>query len=143
MPNEIFITDEVTSTPYKDHEHPSLRFNIKENDEITKHLLFFKTDKNKSFSEGRTPSDILFDMFKEIQTLPKIENKDNENDKNTFKIFLDFITPFIPHLVINSNADSNVFEVNDSNKEVTIEKLHEVFKAASKGKAKSMIDVKC
>tara|TARA_A100001015_G_scaffold202510_1_gene226194 strand:- start:10492 stop:10923 length:432 start_codon:yes stop_codon:yes gene_type:complete len=143
MPNEIFITDEVKSTPYKDHEHPSLRFNIKENDEVTKHLLFFKTDKNKSFSEGRTPSDILFDMFKEIQTLPKIENKDNENDKNTFKIFLDFITPFIPHLVINSNADSNVVEVNDINKEVTIEKLHEVFKATSKGKAKSMIDVKC
>ena len=47
MPNEIFITDEVTSTSYKDHEHPSLRFNIKENDEITKHLLYFKTDKSE------------------------------------------------------------------------------------------------
>tara|TARA_B100000989_G_C19426052_1_gene420805 strand:+ start:491 stop:922 length:432 start_codon:yes stop_codon:yes gene_type:complete len=143
MPNEIYIPDEVTSTPYKDHEHPSLRFDIQEYNNVTKHLLFFKTDKNKSFSKGRSPSDILFDMFKEIQKLPKIENKDDESDKKTLKTFLDFITPFIPHLVINSNVSSNVVEVNDSNNEVTIEKLHEVFKAASKGKVKSMIDVKC
>ena len=143
MSEEIRLPEKVMSTPYKDHEHPSIRFDVKENEETTKHLLFYKTNKKQSFSEGHKPSDILFDMFKEIQTLPKIENKEDENDKNTFKIFLDFITPFIPHMIINSNADSNVVEVNDSNREVTIEKLHEVFKAASKGKAKSMINDKC
>ena len=46
---------------------------IKENEDVTKHLLFYKTDKKNSFSEGRKPSDILFEMFMEIQKLPKIQ----------------------------------------------------------------------
>ena len=52
MSKEINIPELVTSTPYEDQEHPSIRFNVKESDDVTKHLLFYKTDKEKSFSEG-------------------------------------------------------------------------------------------
>ncbi len=140
MSDEIKIQEEVMSTPYDDNEHPNIRFDIKENEDVTKHLLFYKTDKKNSFSEGRKPSDILFDMFKEIQTLPKIKNKDDKNDIETFKKFINFINIFIPHLVINSNSKTNVIEVDDSKKDITIEELHELFKVASKGKRKAMIE---
>ena len=139
MPKEINIADKLTSTPYDDHEHPSIRFNVKENEDVIKHLFFYKTDKNKSFSSGHQASDILFNMFKEIQTLPKINNKDDKNDIETFNKFIRFITPFIPHLVINSNSETNVIKIDDSNKDVTIEQLHEVFKVASKSKRKAMM----
>ncbi len=140
MSDEIKIQEEVLSTPYDDNEHPNIRFDIKENDDVTKHLLFYKTDKKKSFSEGRMPTDLLFDMFKEIQTLPKIQNKDDENDFKTFNKFINFINIFIPHLVINSNSKTNVIEVDDSKKNKTIEQLHDLFKIASKDKRKAMLD---
>ena len=140
MFEEIRILDKVTSTPYEDHEHPSIRFEIKENDDVTKHLLFYKTDTNKSFSKGYYTTDILFNMFKEIQTLPKINTKDDKNDIEIFNKFIKFITPFIPHLLINSNSETNVVEINDRNKDVTIEQLHEVFKVATQGKRKAMLD---
>ena len=140
MSEEIHISEKVTSTPYEDHEYPNIRFDIKENEDVTKHLLFYKTDKKKSFSEGHEPSDILFDMFKEIQTLPKVKNKDDENDMKTFNRFIKFLNIFIPHLVVNSNSETNVIEIDDTNKNVTIEKIHEVFKIASKGKRKAMLD---
>jgi hypothetical protein len=79
-------------------------------------------------------------MFKEIQTLPKIQNKDDENDFKTFNKFINFINIFIPHLVINSNSKTNVIEVDDSKKNKTIEQLHDLFKIASKGKRKAMLD---
>ena len=139
MLEEIHIPEKVTSTPYEDHEHPSIRFEIKENDDVTRHLLFCKTDKKNSFSEGHKPSDILFDMFKEIQTLPKVKNKDDENDIETFNKFLKFINAFIPHLIINSNSDKNTIQIDDINMDITIEQLHEVFKVASKGKVKAML----
>lgn len=139
MSEGINITDKVTSFPYEDHEHPSIRFDIKDDEDITKHLLFYKTDSRKSFSEGREPSDILFDMFREIQTLPKIKNQNDKNDIETFNKFINFITPFIPHLVINSNADTNVVKVCESKKDITIDNLNEAFKIASKGKRKAMI----
>lgn len=140
MSDEIKIQEEVLSTPYEDNEHPNIRFDIKENEDVTKHLLFYKTDKKNSFSEGRMPSDLLFDVFKEIQTFPKIKNKDNKNDIETFNKFINFINIFIPHLVINSNSKTNVIEVDDSKKDITIEELHELFKVASKGKRKAMLD---
>ena len=140
MSDEIKIKEEVMSSPYDDNEHPNIRFDIKENEDVSKHLLFYKTDKKNSFSEGRKSSDILFDMFKEIQTLPKIKNKDDKNDIETFKKFINFINIFIPHLVINSNSKTNVIEVDDSKKAITIEQLHELFKVASKGKRKAMIE---
>ena len=140
MSDKIKIQEAIMSTPYNDNEHPNIRFDIKENEDVTKHLLFYKTDKKNSFSEGRKPSDILFDMFKEIQTLPKIQNKDDENDFKTFNKFINFINIFIPHLVINSNSKTNVIEVDDSKKNKTIEQLHDLFKIASKGKRKAMLD---
>ena len=140
MSDEIKIPEEVMSMPYDDHEHPNIRFDIKENDDVTKHLLFYKTDKKNSFSEGRKASDILFDMFKEIQTLPKIKTKDDENDIETFKKFINFINIFIPHLVINSNSTTNVIEVDNNKKNTTIEQLHDLFTVASKGKRKAMIE---
>ena len=48
MSEEIHIPEKVTSTAYEDHEHPNIRFDIKENEDVTKHLLFYKTDKKKS-----------------------------------------------------------------------------------------------
>ena len=138
MSDEIKIPEEVISAPYEDHEHPSIRFEITENEEVTKHLLFYKTDKKKSFSEGHEPSDILFDMFKEIQTLPKITGKDN--DIQTFNRFIKFINIFIPHLIINSNSETNVIAIDGTKKDVKIEELHEVFKVASKRKRKAMFD---
>ena len=140
MLKEIYIPEKVTSTPYEDHEQPSIRFDVKEDEETTKHLIFYKTNKKKSFSEGHKPPDILFDMFKEIQKLPKVKNKDDESDIKTFNEFIRFTNIFIPHLVVNSNSETNVIEIDDSNKDVTIEQLHEVFKVASKGKRKAMLD---
>ena len=139
MSAKINIPENLVSTSYEDHEHPSIRFDIKENDDVTKHLLFYKTDKKKSFAEGHKPSDILMEAFMKIQTLPKVENKNDKNDIETFNRFIKYLNIFIPHLVINSNSETNVIEIDDSNKDVTIEKLHEVFKIASKGKRKAMI----
>jgi hypothetical protein len=140
MSEEIRIPEKVTSTPYEDDEHPSIRFNIKETDDVTKHLLFYKTDKEKSFSEELKLSDVLMDAFMEIQTLPIIKNKKDKNDIETFNKFIKFINQFIPHLVINSNSETNVVEIDDSKKDLTIEKLHETFKVVSKGKRKAMLD---
>ena len=75
MSKEINVPEIVTSSPYEDHEHPSIRFNIKKTDDITKHLLFYKVDKVKSFSEELKLSDILMDAFMEIQILPIIKSK--------------------------------------------------------------------
>ena len=140
MLEEIHIPEKVTSTPYEDHEHPSIRFKIRETEEVTKHLLFYKTDKENTFIEGRNPTDILMDMFMEIQTLPKIKNREDKNDIETFNKFIKFVTSFIPHLVINSNLETNVVEIDDSKKEMTIEQLNEVFKVTSKSKRKAMMD---
>ena len=76
----------------------------------------------------------------EIQTLPKINNKDDKNDIEIFNKFIKFMTPFIPHLMINSNSETNIVEIDDSNKEITIEQLHETFKVVSKVKRKIMLD---
>ena len=140
MSDEIKIKEEVMSSPYDDNEHPNIRFDIKENEDVSKHLLFYKTDKKNSFSEGRKPSDILFEMFMEIQKLPKIKSKDDKKDVKTFNKFIGFIDSFIPHLVMNSNSETNAIKVDDGKKNVTIEDLHHAFKIASKGKRKSMLD---
>tara|TARA_A100001015_G_scaffold313306_1_gene420256 strand:- start:213 stop:656 length:444 start_codon:yes stop_codon:yes gene_type:complete len=140
MSEKIKIPEEVTSKPYEDYEQPSIRFDIKENENVTKHLLFYKTDKKQSFSKGHKPFDILFDMFMEIQTLPKIKNKNDKNDIKTCNKFISFVENFIPHLVIHSNSKTNVIKVDDDQKNVTVEDLHHAFKVASKGKKKSMLD---
>ena len=73
-------------------------------------------------------------------SLPNFTNKDDENDIQTFNRFIKFLNIFIPHLVVNSNSETNVIKIDDTNKDVTIEQLHEVFKVASKGKRKAMLD---
>ena len=75
MSEKIKIPEEVTSKPYEDYEQPSIRFDVKENENVTKHLLFYKTDKKQSFSKGHKPFDILFDMFMEIQNYQKLKIK--------------------------------------------------------------------
>ena len=140
MLEEIHIPEKITSTPYEDHEYPNIRFEIKENEDVTKHLLFYITDKKKSFSEGHKPSDILFDMFKEIQTLPKITGKGNIKNYEILNKFLTFVTPFLPHLLIETNSKSNVIKVGENKKDISLNNLHEAFKIASKGKRKAMID---
>ena len=79
-------------------------------------------------------------MFKEIQTLPKIDNKDNKNDIEIFNKFINFIYNFIPHLLINSNSETNVIKVDDIKKDITVEQLHDVFKEVSKGKRKASLN---
>ena len=49
MNNDINVPKEITNAPFKDWEHPSLRFDIKENDNVTKHMIFLKLIKNKVF----------------------------------------------------------------------------------------------
>ena len=139
MSDEIKIPEDVISTPYEDHEHPSIRFEIRENQDVTKHLVFYKTDTNRSFSEGYYPTDILFNMFKEIQTLPRIKDKNDEKDIETFNRFIKFVTPFLPHLLIETNSKSNVIKLDENKKDISLNNLHEAFKIASKGKRQSMI----
>ena len=139
MSEETRIPEKVTSTPYEDHEHPSIRFEIRENQDVTKHLVFYKTDTNRSFSEGYYPTDILFNMFKEIQTLPRIKDKNDEKDIETFNRFIKFVTPFLPHLLIETNSKSNVIKLDENKKDISLNNLHEAFKIASKGKRQSMI----
>ena len=74
------------------------------------------------------------------QTITDLKNKDDKNDIQTFNKFIKFINIFIPHLIINSNSETNVIKIDDTNNNVTIEQLHEVFKVASKGKRKAMYD---
>ena len=52
MSEDILIPEIVTSTPYEDHEQPSIRFDVKEDEETTKHLFFYKTNKKKSFLDS-------------------------------------------------------------------------------------------
>ena len=43
MIEKLKLPEELLNTPFKDWEHPSLRFDMKEDDEITKHIFFCKT----------------------------------------------------------------------------------------------------
>ena len=72
MIENLKLPEELLNTPFKDWEHPSLRFDIKEDDEITKHIFFCKTDKQKSFSEKTEPKAKLLEALEVIQKLPKI-----------------------------------------------------------------------
>ena len=41
----INLSKELLDVPYEDWEHPSIRFDINEDEDITKHLFYYKTDK--------------------------------------------------------------------------------------------------
>jgi hypothetical protein len=51
-----------------------------------------------------------------------------ENDIKTFNIFIEFLNIFIPHLVVNSNSETNVIKIDDTYKDVTIENFMKYLK---------------
>ena len=140
MNNEIDVPKEITDAPFKDWEHPSLRFDIKENDNVTKHMIFFKTDKKQSFSEQTSPKKMLLDALIDIQKLPKITNQNDQNTQTTFDQFITRISDLIPHLIHHTKKETNTIKLDMRSETVNIEILHRLFKVASKGKRKTMLN---
>ena len=67
----VNLSKELLDVPYEDWEQPSIRFDINEDEDITKHLFYYKTDKVNSFSEKTEPKAKLMEALTEIQKLPK------------------------------------------------------------------------
>ena len=84
----VNLSKELLDVPYEDWEQPSIRFDINEDEDLTGHLFYYKTDKVNSFSEKTEPKAKLMEALTEIQKLPKIENTDNANKERTLKQFL-------------------------------------------------------
>ena len=137
MTENLKLPEELLNTPFKDWEHPSLRFDIKEDDEITKHIFFCKTDKQKSFSEKTEPKSKLLEALEEIQKLPIIENLDDENKKNILNEFSGLMKSLMPHLMLYTGDSSNTIKLD--NDKVSIEDLNNLFKSTSKSKRKAML----
>ena len=133
----IIIQKELQNHPFKDWEHPSLRFDLKEDDEITKHIFFCKTDKQKSFSEKTEPKTKLLEALEVIQKLPKIENLDNTSKENILKEFSGLMKSLMPHLMLYTGDSSNTVKLDDD--KVSIEDLNNLFKSTSKSKRKAML----
>ena len=137
MIENLKLPEELLNTPFKDWEHPSLRFDIKEDDEITKHIFFCKTDKQKSFSEKTEPKTKLLEALEVIQKLPKIENLDNTSKENILKEFSGLMKSLMPHLMLYTGDTSNTVKLD--NDKVSVEDLNNLFKFTSKSKRKAMI----
>ena len=137
MIENLKLPEELLNTPFKDWEHPSLRFDMKEDDEITKHIFFCKTDKQKSFSEKTEPKAKLLEALEVIQKLPKIENLDNTNKENILKEFSGLMKSLMPHLMLYTGDSSNTIKLN--NDKMSIEDLNNLFKSTSKSKRKAML----
>ena len=137
MIENLKLPEELLKTPFKDWEHPSLRFDMKEDDEITKHIFFCKTDKQKSFSEKTEPKAKLLEALEVIQKLPKIENLDNTNKENILKEFSGLMKSLMPHLMLYTGDSSNTIKLN--NDKMLIEDLNNLFKSTSKSKRKAML----
>ena len=104
------------------------------------HFILCKTHKENSFSKVTEPKKVLFDAFIEIQKLPKIKDKNDPRDIEIFDKFTNFIKIFIPHLMLYSKNETNTINLDDRNADIPIKELHELFKVASKGKRKAMLD---
>ena len=137
MMENLKLPEELLNTPFKDWEHPSLRFDMKEDDEITKHIFFCKTDKQKSFSEKTEPKTKLLEALEVIQKLPKIENLDNTNKENILKEFSGLMKSLMPHLMLYTGDSSNTIKLE--NDKVSIKDLNNLFKSTSKSKRKAML----
>lgn len=137
MTENLKLHEELLNTPFKDWEHPSLRFDIKEDDEITKHIFFCKTDKEKSFSEKTEPKTKLLEALELIQRLPKIKNLDNTSKENILKEFSGLMKSLMPHLMLYTGDNSNTIKLDDDR--VSIEDLNNLFKSTSKSKRKAML----
>ncbi len=133
----INLSKELLDTPFKDWEQPSIRFDIKEDEDITKHLFYYKTDKVNSFSEKTEPKAKLMEALSEIQKLPKIDNTDDTNKERTLNQFSNLMRTLIPHLMLYTKDNSNTIKLDRS--KVSLEELNELFRYASKSKRKSML----
>ena len=137
MIENLKLPEELLNTPFKDWEHPSLRFDLKVDDEITKHIFFCKTDKQKSFSDKTEPKTKLLEALEVIQKLPKIENLDNKSKENVLNEFSGFMKSLMPHLMLYTGDSSNTIKLN--NDKMSIEDLNNLFKSTSKSKRKAML----
>ena len=137
MIENLKLPEELLNTPFEDWEHPSLRFDMKEDDEITKHIFFCKTDKQKSFSEKTEPKTRLLEALELIQKFPKIENIDNTNKENILNEFSGLMKSLMPHLMLYTRDNSNTVKLN--NDKLSIDDLNNLFKSTSKSKRKAMI----
>ena len=134
---KIIIQKELQNHPFKDWEHPSLRIDLKENESITKHIFYYKTDKHKSFSKQTEPKTKLLEAIEVIQKLPKIKNLDNTSKENVLNEFSGLMKSLIPHLMLYTEDSSNTVKLNDD--KVSIEDLNNLFKSISKSKRKAML----
>ena len=137
MIEKLKLPEKLLNTPFKDWEHPSLRFDIKEDDEITKHIFFCKTAKQKSFSDKTKPKSKLLEALEEIQKLPKIENLDNTSKENILNEFSGLMKSLMPHLMLYTGDSSNTIKLE--NDTVSIKDLNNLFKSTSKSKRKAML----
>ena len=137
MIENLKLPEELLNTPFKDWEHPSLRFDIKEDEEITNHIFFCKTDKQKSFSEKTEPKTKLLEVLEVIQKLPKIENLENASKENVLNEFSGLMKSLMPHLILYTGDNSNTVKLD--NDKVSIEDLNNLFKSTSKSKRKAML----
>ena len=137
MIENLKLPEELLNTPFKDWEHPSLRFDMKEDDEITKHIFFCKTDKHKSFSKQTEPKTKLLEAIEVIQKLPKIKNLDNTSKENVLNEFSGLMKSLMPHLMLYTGDSSNTIKLN--NDKMSIEDLNNLFKSTSKSKRKAML----
>ena len=133
----LSLSKELLDVPYEDWEHPSIRFDISEDEDITKHLFYYKTDKVNSFSEKTEPKAKLMEALTEIQKLPKIENTDNANKERTLKQFSNLMRTLMPHLMLYTKDNSNTIKLDKS--KISLEELNDLFRYASKSKRKAML----
>ena len=134
----VSLSKELLDVPYEDWEQPSIRFDINEDEDITKHLFYYKTDKVNSFSEKTEPKAKLMEALTEIQKLPMIENTDNANKERALKQFSNLMKTLIPHLMCFTKDNSNTIKLHNGT--VSVEELNDLFKYASKSKRKAMIN---
>ena len=133
----VSLSKELLDVPYEDWEQPSIRFDINEDEDTTKHLFYYKTDKVNSFSEKTEPKAKLMEALTEIQKLPKIENTDNANKERTLKQFSNLMRTLMPHLMLYTKDNSNTIKLDKS--KISLEELNDLFRYASKSKRKAML----
>ena len=75
MSDKIKIQEAIMSTPYNDNEHSNIRFDIKENEDVTKHLLFYKTDKKIVFPKGENHLIFYLRCLKKFKHFQKYKTK--------------------------------------------------------------------
>ena len=137
MKNKININNQIRQKPFK--YQPNVRFNIKADEYITNHLLFYKTHKEKSFSEQTLPKEKLLQALKLIQDLPKLKSSEDTHNTKVFKNFIKILSPLLPHLMLLINDSSNTVSINNIFN-LSLNDFNEIFRTISKAKSKAMCD---